>query len=107
VRLLCDTGLIGCALFVAVVLGCLFQGIQIARSSSAVEVGAMGAASAAVAAATLFIMGFDTAINCALPVMQYPFALLGMALGAQRLAAFQVVDRARMCRPQRAAWTRR
>jgi len=79
VRLLCDTGVVGCGLFVLAVLSCVTEGFRPGREGRSLLAAQLAIGAAATGCAALFIMGFDTAINCAAPVMQYPFALFGMA----------------------------
>jgi O-antigen ligase len=81
VRLLCDTGLIGCGLYVASLLSFIIIALKpIKREKNKDELFAQYAVCGSVAA-IICCMGFDNIINYQLAANQYPFAIGGIYLG--------------------------
>jgi len=82
VKVLCDSGLIGLALFIAIHLSCLFSAYKILISQRANEYAKVAARCVFCGVSCLlFIMGFDSGINCATSIMQYSFAFSGIMIG--------------------------
>ena len=81
VTLLCDTGLVGFILYLAVALSSMFSGIQNAWFGKSKEIKAAGGLVFMSWIGLLCAMGFDNVFNYALAAHSIPFAFTGLMLG--------------------------
>jgi O-antigen ligase len=84
VKVLCDSGLIGLFLFVSIHLSCMLSAYRILTSQSNEYAKIAAGFVFCAVSSLLFIMGFDSGINCATAIMQYSFAFSGIMIGLSR-----------------------
>ncbi|GBC62213.1 hypothetical protein DENIS_3182 [Desulfonema ishimotonii] len=87
VRLLCDVGLVGTVCYVMIFVSCITGALCLRRRHPADHPASVCAGFVICAVpAMLVIMGFDSALNCATAIAQYPFIFSGMMYGMAGLS---------------------
>lgn len=81
VKVLCDTGLIGLCMFILIHLSCMLRAFLIYNSQTNAEANLAAGFVLCAVPSLLFIMGFESAINCATSIMQYTYIFTGIAVG--------------------------
>ncbi len=87
VRLLCDVGLVGTVCYLMVLVSCMAGALYLRRRHPADHPASVCAGFVICSVpAMLVIMGFDSALNCATAIAQYPFIFSGMMYGMAGLS---------------------
>jgi O-antigen ligase len=84
VKLLCDTGVIGCALYVLTLLACMREAWKVLKRSNSPSIRVLAIGVLAGVPAFMTCMAFDNVLLYVLVAAQYPFAFTGAVLSLEQ-----------------------